>query len=70
MRFFTVTALLDRFVHSQKTTADFLEITPKTVFNIQKKYEFAKCKLLFLPTYSPDLNLIEKFWEDETMDKK
>jgi transposase len=24
--------------------------------------EKARCNLLFLPPYSPDLNLIEKFW--------
>jgi transposase len=29
---------------------------------IRKLIEEAKCHLLFLPPYSPDLNKIEKFW--------
>jgi transposase len=29
---------------------------------IQEMIEGADCKLLFLPSYSPDLNKIEKFW--------
>lgn len=36
-----------RFHHSSKT---------------QELIEAAKCHLLFLPSYSPDLNPIEKFW--------
>ncbi len=28
----------------------------------QELIEQAKCKILFLPPYSPDLNPIEKFW--------
>jgi len=29
---------------------------------IRELIETARCRLLFLPTYSPDLNKIEKFW--------
>ncbi len=29
---------------------------------IRKSIEKAGCQLLFLPSYSPDLNKIEKFW--------
>ncbi len=29
---------------------------------VKKMIENVKCKLLFLPPYSPELNLIEKFW--------
>ncbi|WP_114517966.1 transposase [Wolbachia endosymbiont of Cylisticus convexus] len=28
----------------------------------KKLKESVKCKVLFLPSYSPDLNPIEKFW--------
>ncbi|MBR8828862.1 MAG: transposase, partial [Gomphosphaeria aponina SAG 52.96 = DSM 107014] len=29
---------------------------------IKELIEKARCKLIFLPPYSPDLNKIEKFW--------
>jgi putative transposase len=29
---------------------------------VQHLIESAQCKILFLPTYSPDLNLIESYW--------
>jgi hypothetical protein len=32
--------------------------------------EKARCKLIYLPSYSPDLNPIETFWENMQMDQR
>ena len=33
-----------------------------TSAQIKRLIEMARCSLIFLPAYSPDLNKIEKFW--------
>ena len=46
--------------------SDYILITDNATFHKSRKpnnlSENARCKLIFLPPYSPDLNPIEKFW--------
>ncbi len=51
---------LPELLPDQIVIIDNASFHPK--FKIQKLIEQARCKVIFLPAYSPDLNKIEKFW--------